>query len=235
MSKLVGMSRNVNLDWLNEVANLVLLEKTEAEVKEALNEYLSLSITSPTNLRKTREILMNIWARTSEENIKLKKLALKVFNTNKASNKLVAHWCMIIITYPVFGDIVTSIGKMADKQADITTAQVKAKMFEVWGERSTLYHSIDKNIKTLKDIGALDTIKAGLYKVASINLEDERAKLLIIMTLLTVKNKLYMSLEELENPKKFYPFKYELDLESLQASELFSFDKFGGKMVISLK
>ena len=233
MSKVIGMSRNINFEWLNEVANLVLAEKSEIEIKEALNEYLSFSINSPTNLRKTREILMNIWVRTEEKDIKVKKLALEIFNTNKSSNKLVAHWCMMLLSYPVFGDIVTVIGKMADKQFDITTAQVKTRMFDVWGERSTLYHSIDKNIKTLKDIGTLETIKTGLYKVESFNIEDERAVTLIIATLLILKDKLYMRLEELENSYEFYPFKYNLDLEILQTSGLFSFDKFGGEIVIS--
>ena len=233
MSKVIGMSRNINFEWLNEVANLVLAEKREIEIKESLNEYLSFSISSPTNLRKTREILMNIWVRTEEKDIKVKKLALEIFNTNKSSNKLVAHWCMMLLSYPVFGDIVTVIGKMADKQFDITTAQVKTRMFDVWGERSTLYHSIDKNIKTLKDIGTLDTIKTGLYKVEGFNIEDERAVTLIVATLLILKDKLYMRLEELENSYEFYPFKYNLDLEILQTSGLFSFDKFGGEIVIS--
>ena len=233
MSRVIGMSRNINMDCLNEVANLVLADKSEIEIKEALNEYLSYSINSPTNLRKTREILMNIWVRTEEKNSKIKELALNLFNTNKSSNKLLAHWCMMLLTYPVFVDIVTVIGKMADKQFDITTAQLKTRMFDVWGERSTLYHSIDKNIKTLKDIGALGTIKTGLYKAEKLEIEDEKAVTLIVATLLALKDKLYMRIEEIENPYEFYPFKYNLDLECLQKSGLFSLDKFGGEIVIS--
>ncbi|MBD7915417.1 hypothetical protein H9660_09675 [Clostridium sp. Sa3CUN1] len=235
MSKVIGMSRNINLDWLNETANLVLAGKSEEEIKESLNEYLGFTINSPTNLRKTREILMNIWVRTEEKDFAIKKLALDLVNTNKALNKLVAHWCMMLLAYPVFGDIVTAIGKMADKQFDITTAQVKTRMFDVWGERSTLYHSIDKNIKTLKDIGTLGTIKTGLYKVEKFDIEDERAVTLIVATLLTLKEKLYMRIEELENSYEFYPFKYDVNLENLQMSGMFSFDKFGGEIVISIR
>ena len=63
MSKIIGMSRNINLEWLNKVADLYITGKAEDEIKDELNEYLSFEIKSPTNLRKTREILMNIWAR----------------------------------------------------------------------------------------------------------------------------------------------------------------------------
>ena len=63
MAKMVGLSRSLKMPWLNKVAELALEDLIEAEVKEQLNEYLSYEIQSPTVLRKTREILMNIWIR----------------------------------------------------------------------------------------------------------------------------------------------------------------------------
>ena len=124
---------------------------------------------------------------------------------------------MILISYSVFGDICSVIGNMGDKQFDITTAQVKNRMFDVWWERTILFHSIDKNIKTLKDVGSLTAIKTGVYEINKIDIKDEKSIILIITTLLTIKNKLYLKIEE------------------LQMSELFSFDKFGGELVISNK
>ena len=64
MAKMVGLSRNLKLQWLNKVVELVLEDLKEEEIKEQLNEYLSFEIESPTNIRKTREILMNIWVMT---------------------------------------------------------------------------------------------------------------------------------------------------------------------------
>ena len=42
-----------------------------------------------------------------------------------------------------------------------------------------------------------------------------------------------MRLDELENAYEFYPFKYDIDLENLQISKLFSFERFGGEIAIS--
>ena len=53
MAKMVGLSRNLKLQWLNKVAELVW-RTSEQEIKEQLNEYLSFEIESPTNIRKTR-------------------------------------------------------------------------------------------------------------------------------------------------------------------------------------
>ena len=61
MAKMVGLSRNLKFQWLNKVVELASGELTEQEIKDQLNEYLSFEISSPTNIRKTREILMNIW------------------------------------------------------------------------------------------------------------------------------------------------------------------------------
>ena len=61
MAKMVGLSRNLKLPWLNEVVRLYAEGLDDNQIKEKLNEYLSFEIGSPTVLRKTREILMNIW------------------------------------------------------------------------------------------------------------------------------------------------------------------------------
>ena len=60
MAKMVGLSRNLKLSWLNHAVELVSSDLTENEIKEKLNEYLGFEIGSSTNVRKTREILMCI-------------------------------------------------------------------------------------------------------------------------------------------------------------------------------
>ena len=61
MGKMVGLSRNLKMTWLNKAVELLSENLPEQEYKDRLNEYLSFEIKSPTNLRKTREILMNLW------------------------------------------------------------------------------------------------------------------------------------------------------------------------------
>ena len=41
MAKMVGLSRNLKMQWLNKTVELVNEGLTEKEVKESLNEYLS--------------------------------------------------------------------------------------------------------------------------------------------------------------------------------------------------
>ncbi|MGD9567046.1 MAG: hypothetical protein AB7V48_01790 [Sedimentibacter sp.] len=233
MSKIIGMSRNIKLEWLNKVADLYITGKIEAEIKDDLNEYLSFEIESPTNLRKSREILMNIWVENIEGTEMAKDLAIKLFKSNKNENKLLAHWCMIILTYPVFSDICSTIGKMDRQMFDISTREIKNKMFDLWGERSTLYHSIDKNIKTLKDINVLAPLTNNKYGVNKYKIDCEEGLVLITYALICTKEKLYVSIDELNNSPLFFPFDYNISVVVLENSNIFKIDKFGGELVVS--
>ena len=233
MSKLVGMSRNIKMEWLNKAAELYIAGKTEAEIKEDLNEYLSFEIESPTNLRKTREILMNIWARDIEGAEEAKEIAKELFLSGKNESMLLAHWCLMVLAYPVFYDMCSTIGKMDRKMFDITNKEIRNKMFDLWGERSTLYHSLEKNIETLKDIGVFESLPKNKFDVKKYKIESEDGIVLIAYTLICTKEKLYVSIDELNNSPLFFPFEYDITVAVLENSNMFKIDKFGGELVVS--
>ena len=51
MAKMVGLSRNLKLQWLNKAVELVLEDLKEEEITEQLTDYLSFEIESPTYIR----------------------------------------------------------------------------------------------------------------------------------------------------------------------------------------
>lgn len=233
MSKIIGLSRNINLEWLDKVAELYILDKVEGEIKDELNEYLSFVIKSPTNLRKTREILMNIWVKSIGDLSYAKDLAKKLYLSKAKENRLLAHYCLMLLTYPVFVDICATIGKMERNMFDISNKNISNRMFDLWGERSTLFHSIAKNLRTLKDMDILYTIPKNIYKVKKHTVDDKDATILIAYTILSLKNNLYMSIEELNNNPKMFPFEYNITIETLNDNDIFLIDKFGGELVVS--
>ncbi len=233
MSKIIGMSRNINSEWLNKAAALYIQGKTEDEIKDELEEYLSFEIKSPTVLRQTRSILMNIWARDREDLAVSKDTAVRLYRSNKKENQLLAHWCLMLLAYPVFADICSTIGKLDRKMFDITSKEIKNKMFDLWGKRSSLNYSIEKIIKTLKDIGVLCPLPKFKYGVNKYNIESRDGYILITYTLIYLKEKLYMSLAELNNSPEFFPFEYSITIDILDDSNMFLIDEFGGKLVVS--
>lgn len=234
MAKMVGLSRNLKLQWLNKTVELYAAGLSEAEIKEQLNEYLSFEISSPTNLRKTREILMNIWVYENELSKKVKGEAAALINKDQ-DNSLAMHWCMMLAAYPVFVDLCNLIGKMAEFQDEITLAQIKQKLYDEWGERSTLYHSIDKLIATLKNMEVLVCDKPGKYRINKHKVMDQKVIVLMIYMLMTIDDSGYYTFLDLNSSSYLFPFLYDVKKESIMEDERFVFNNFGGELTIALK
>lgn len=234
MAKMVGLSRNLKLPWLNEVARMHAEGLDENQIKDQLNEYLSFEITSPTNIRKTREILMNIWVYENDYTATLRDEALRLFQKD-SDYALPVHWCMMLAAYPVFQDMCRLIGKIGEFEETITTKQIKQKLFDEWGERSTLYHSSDKLIATLKALEALDSEKTGVYSIKKHEFSKPEIVNFLLYAMMKIDDAGYYSLLDLENSVYLFPFEYTVSKEAILMDERFTTGTFGGELSISLK
>ena len=234
MAKMVGLSRNLKLPWLNEVVRLYAEGLDDNQIKEKLNEYLSFEIGSPTVLRKTREILMNIWVYENDYTAALRDEALRLFQKD-SDYALPVHWCMMLAAYPVFQDMCRLFGKIGEYEEAITTKQIKQKLFDEWGERSTLYHSSDKLISTLKALEALDSEKTGVYSIKKHEFSKPEIVDFLLYAMMKIDDAGYYSLLDLENSVYLFPFEYKVSKEAILMDDRFTTGTFGGELSISLK
>jgi hypothetical protein len=232
MAKMVGLSRGLKQEWLDKTAQLVLEGKSEVEIKNELNDYLSYEITSPTNIRKTRELLMNVWVYPYETNDEIRKDALSVYASCK-NNRMPLHWCLILLKYPVFVDICGLIGKLTVIQDTFSTAWIKDKLFEEWGERATILHSSDKILQTIKYLGAIENQSVGTYLIKQRPVLDEGIIRVIVKTVLALKQKVYYELTDLSASPQMFPFVYDVTHEFIYNSGCFELSNFGGKAVLT--
>jgi hypothetical protein len=233
MGKMVGLSRNLKMTWLNKSVELLSENLSEAEYKDKLNEYLSFEIKSPTNLRKTREILMNLWYYENPETQVLRMRARSLIEKDP-DNSLAAHWCIILATYPIFVDVSRIIGKLSEFEEEFTLQQLKQKIFDEWGERATLFHSIDKIIATMKAIDALRVEKPGRYTIVKHEVKDGEVNALLASAGMTVEDKGNFTLRELRAMSYMFPFKYQIDREMLMTNNVFTVTNIGGEMMVGL-
>lgn len=234
MAKMVGLSRNIKLPWLKYTVDLVSEGLSDAEIKEKINEYLSFEIKSPTNLRKTREILMNIWVYPNDCSSQLRNEAVELIES-VPEYAVCINWCMMLAAYPVFMDLCKLIGKMSEFQDEITLSQLKAKLFDEWGERSTLYHSIDKLVATLKEFGVLTCEKPGKYHIKQLRVKDKQTCLFMIYVMMNIDDGGYYSFQELNDSVYLFPFEYHVEKENILEDERFTMSNFGGELSFSLK
>lgn len=224
LSAIINKAQRKNIPEYQE-----LMTKCFSEI----NEYLSYEIESPIVLRKTREILMNIWVYDNPYSSCLKSEAVQLIE-KYPEYAVSINWCMMLAAYPVFLDMCKLIGKMSEFQDEITLSQLKQKLFDEWGERTTLYHSIDKLISTLKEFDVLRCEKPGKYHINRIAVKNEQVSAFMAYAVMNIDDSGYYSFQELNDSVYLFPFKYHVEKETIVSDSRFSISTFGSELSISL-
>ena len=235
MAKMVGLSRTIKLPWLNKAAQLYQEHLPLEEYKAQMNEYLSFEIESAIVLRKTREILMNVWYYDTDPFITdLRKTAIVLLD-KYPEEAVPIHWCLMLLSYPVMIDMSKLMGRLYDFSDTITLKQIKQKMYDEWGERATLFHTTDKIIATMKELGVISNVKVGTYTIQKHKIKADAVTAMVIQTALKTNNSSYCNFGELTDFNVMFPFEYTVSKEQLMADERFTLTTFGGEMTLTLK
>ena len=234
MAKTVGLARNITLEWIDAAADCQIQGKTKDEAKEYLDAMISTVISSPDNIRKTRTICLNAWY-TNDPFFQEK--AIEICHDVYKAQRLPLHWSLLLVYYPIFYDLCYAIGTQFTFRDEIQLAQIKARIYDTWGERATLYHSLDKNIKTLKDLNAVaPTGKPGEYIAIKHSISDPRTLHLVSAAILQSSGKEYMTWEEITGHPALFPFSIEhLTQADIAASPYLALERMGDQVVIRRK
>ena len=232
MAKVIGMNRAIKLEWLNKTAELVALGHDDKTIRAELQEYLSFEIDSAVNLKNTRTILLQTWVYTPDEHRRIRKEALKLVDKG-GINALAGHWSMLLVTYPVFADVCSLIGKLSNIQDTFSSAWLKEKLFEIWGERGTLVHSVSRTIQTLRYLGVVESVKTGVFTIRKQELTSPEAIEVLLSAMLHLKEKAYYEIPDLSCSPMLFPFVFAVSYQWLYESKVFKLDNFGGKVVLT--
>jgi hypothetical protein len=99
--------------------------------------------------------------------------------------------------------------------AEITLSQVQRRIYDDMGERNTLVHAIPKNIKTLREFGALEQVKPGVYRVVRHTVNNKDAGCILLYAALKTGGKLYQSVSGIDRLKELFPFELNLGMDDL--------------------
>lgn len=233
MAKVIGMNRAIKLEWLNKTAELVSQGHDEKTIRAELQEYLSYEIDSAVNLKNTRTILLQTWVYTPDELLSIREAALALVKKG-GIDALVAHWSMLLVRYPVFVDVCCLIGKLSNIQDTFSTAWLRDKLYEIWGERGTLVHSSGRTLQTLRNFGVIEQKKIGVFQIKKYEVANKDSIQVLLMALLFLKEKAYYEITELPCVPQLFPFSFDVTHECLYNSGTFKFSNFGGKIVLTV-
>lgn len=234
MSKPVILSRYVKPEWLDLTLEYWIEHQDPKRTEERLNRYLAERIESSEILRKTREILIRTWVEVDDSLVPLRDMGMTVYSACPVGERAALHWTMMLASFPLFRDLCGVVGKLASLQSEFTTSQIRRRIYELWGERATLLFALEKNIRTLREFGAIRQLKAGTYERSRIVVQDQRVVEFMLYGTILGNQKLYQSIAEFERKKELFPFEFEANLDQLIQSQRIKLDRVGGELVASL-
>lgn len=233
MAKMVGYACNIKLQWLNYAVSLLEENLTVAEFKEKMNEYLSFEIDSPTRLRKSREIIMHTWFYDSEEITAIRQEALTLLKAYPEYNVAI-HLCLMYLAYPVVADICKFMGRLFEYQDEVTNTVLNQKLYDEWGERTTLHTTCRRVTLTLKDMGILENETRIRYRLNKQTITNPAVVNFMLGIAMKIEGSSYYPFVSLNEFDMLFPFKYQVTKEQLMESEKFFISNFGGELSVSL-
>lgn len=235
MSKEIGFSRAIKPHWIKKTAELLKNTNYDFDMMhEELKEYLSYEMKSPTNIRKTLNIMDNLFLESFDKDLDLMKIVIDEILDERLNN-LPIYWSMMCLTYSIFQDIAEYIGKVFTMQDQFTTKWLLDRMYEEWGERSTLKYSTEKILQTLVSMEVLYRKKQGVYGLKKHNINDEFNKKIILYTMLEMNENCPISFDTINNSLLMFPFIVSYDHEWIYFQDNFELVKLGDSLLINKK
>lgn len=234
MAKTVGYACSIKMQWLKKAVEMLKDNLDETAYKQELNDYLAFEIDSPTRLRKTREILMNVWYYDIKEITPFRREALDLIN--KYPDDFAAiNLCMLYLTYPVVADICKFMGRIFEYQDEITNSIIKQKLYDEWGERGSL-ESVSRRVTlTLKELNFLENKSRTRYILKKHEILSNPVISFILAVAMRIDGNSYYTFTDLTEFDEMFPFEYKVSKEYILMDPHFVSAHFGGEMTIALK
>ena len=234
MAKTVGFACSIKPQWIKKTIQLVEENLDEANFKEQLNEYLGFEIDGPTRLRKTREILMNMWFYDRKGLPAIRREALRLIDKYPEYFAPI-NLCILYLAYPVVADICKFMGRIFESHDDVTNAMLKQKLFDEWGERGALDTTCRRVTLTLKEFELLEAPSKTRYVLRKMSVTNSEVVDFMLSVVMKIDDAGYYSFTELNDMGLLFLFDYVVSKEHIMMDDRFTVSTFGGEVVVSLK
>jgi hypothetical protein len=154
----IGFDRTIRLEWLDVAAARVARGEPPDETRKFLWDFLEdvePGTTNNSGRGKTLTVLTRTWVSVPPWAEPLKQAALKCIAAASVEQRVGIHWAMVAGSHPFFLDVATHVGKLIKLNGLANRTQIKRRMTEAWGDRSTLERTIQHVLKSLAQWGLL--------------------------------------------------------------------------------
>lgn len=162
----IGFDRLIRLRWLDRAALLAAELRDTDALHQAMLAQLAGELPGVDARRKTANVLTRIWWRVPGEHVPLRDEALAQMVDCTPEERLMFHWGMCLLAYPIFRDVAATVGRLLRLQGTFRQAQVVSRISAEWGNRSTLDTAVPRIERSFVDWGVLVIEEKGTYRAS---------------------------------------------------------------------
>lgn len=204
----VGFDRKVRLAWLEAVAGWTASGMPEAEIRAKLDLLLEGEVTGKEARKKTKTVLLRTWLLPSERLRALRDQGLSLLSRTDGSERLALHWGMVCAGHPVVWETASVVGRLLRLQGEASLSQVRARILETYGERSTVVRASQRILRSFSDWRVLEEMpERGVYRTGGTRrLEDPEVIAWLIEASLLASGQETKVLPTLLSSPSLFPF-----------------------------
>lgn len=227
----IGFDRTISSEWLDAAAARVISGEAPDATRKFLWDFLEdvePGATNNSSRGKTLTVLTRIWVSVPFQAEPLRQAALKCIASTSGDKRMGIHWAMVVGTHPFFFDVATHVGKLVKLNGQANRSQIKRRMTEAWGDRSTLERTIQHVLRSMAQWGLLRPGEEHGSLAGSaqhIRVDTEVSQLLMHSILLALGDgRLFY---QLVNHPSMFPFSLDLTMRDLMRNPAFRVQRQG--------
>lgn len=128
----------------------------------------------------------------------------------------------------------SGMGRLFEYQDEVTNTVLNQKLYDEWGERTTLHTTCRRVTLALKDMGILENETRFRYRLNKQTITNPAVVNFILSIAMRIEDSGYYPFVSLTEFDMMFPFKYQVTKEQLMECNKFSMSNFGGELSISL-
>ena len=229
----IGFDRVIRLRWLDRAALLAAELRDADALHQAILAQLAVELPGVDARRKTANVLTRIWWRVPEEHIPLRNEALAQMVDCAHEERLLFHWGMCLLAYPIFRDVAATAGRLLRLQGIFRQAQVVSRIGAVWGNRSTLETAVPRILRSQADWGVLTAAsERGGYLVGPTLSPAPGGPVLWLLATLLESCDAEVLVNDLFHAPELFPFAVTLSPSALAQSGWFRLQQVGQRVLV---
>jgi len=210
----IGFSQRIRLEWLDQIATLVLAGNDKAGITDSLQEMLKdkVSVGGQAvrgNREKAITILMKTWLTVPRRLEALRAEGLKILQGLPRRDRIAVHWGMTLAAYPFWSAVAAHTGRLLRLQGTAAAAHVQRRVKEQYGERETASRAARRVLRSFIDWGVLrETDDKGLYTQGDLySIQDPRLITWLVEASLHARMNGSAPIKELMDATNLFPFR----------------------------